>query len=224
MRFIVRFISTFLFLSLSVIYIISFFHIKHPYPFNPSNKIFWFLAGFIFYFPIHYVFRKAIILHIFSHELSHALWSMLFGGKVDEMYISRSRGGFTRYSRGNFLVTLAPYFFPLYSLIFLGLAFIAKENYGAPFVFLCGISTSFHILLTVYSIKIGQPDLRKEGIAFSLSFIILMNILILGTVFLWFSNQGEIKNFLFSGIIIFKDYFLNVIYYVVSYLRNILRF
>ncbi|MEW6203519.1 MAG: M50 family metallopeptidase [bacterium] len=221
MRFIVRFISTFLFFSLSVIYIFSFSHINHPGLLNPSNKTFWFLSGFIFYFPIHYAFRKAIILHIFSHELSHALWSMLFGGKIDEMYISRNRGGFTRYSRGNFLVTLAPYFFPLYTLIFLALSFIAKDKYGAPFVFLCGVSTSFHILLTVYSIKIGQPDLRKEGLAFSLSFILLMNILILGTVFLLISNQGEIKNFLFSGIVVFKNYFLNLIYNVAGYFRNI---
>ena len=206
--------STLLFFTLAAIYLYSFTRIRYPVSLSPSTTPFWFLAGLLIYLPIHYAFKKAIILHIFSHEITHALWSIIFGGKIDEIYISRNRGGFTRYTRGNFLVTLAPYFFPLYTLIFLALALIARENFRTAFVFLCGMSTSFHILLTIYSIKIGQPDLKKEGLAFSLSFIALMNILILVTIFLGLSNPVEIKNFLYSGFIIFKNMSIKLFIYI----------
>jgi hypothetical protein len=139
--------------------------------------------GFAAYFPIHFVFRRLIVLHVFGHELTHALWSMLFGGRIEEIYVSRSKGGFTTYTRGNFLVTLAPYFFPLYAVFFLILRLIVMTA-ARPYIDgLIGFSLSFHIVLTAYSLRMRQPDLARAGVFFSISFIYLMNCIVIGTIF-----------------------------------------
>lgn len=160
----------------------------------------WFAGGFLSYIPIHIVFKRLIIVHVFSHELTHALWSALFGGKVDELYVSRSRGGFTRYSKGNFLVTLAPYFFPLYALVFFGLFFIVRENLKPIFSALCGFSICFHIILSIYSMRIGQPDIRQEGRFFSYPFVILMSLLIIGVIYTGLTAPEMMGDFIVGGL------------------------
>lgn len=179
---------------------VSYFHQFISIFWPLQGKIsYWFIGGFAAYIPIHVVFRRLIIVHVFSHELTHALWSVLFGGKVDEMYVSRSRGGFTRYSRGNFLVSLAPYFFPLYALVFFGLFFIVRENLKPVFAALCGFSICFHIILTIYSMRIGQPDIRQEGRFFSYPFVALMNLLIIGVIHTGLTGPEMVDDFIVGG-------------------------
>ena len=43
-----------------------------------------------------------------------------------------------------------------------------------------GFSMSFHYVLTLWSIRVGQSDIKKVGIIFSLSFVYLMNVLVTG--------------------------------------------
>ncbi|MEW5944954.1 MAG: M50 family metallopeptidase [bacterium] len=160
----------------------------------------WYAAGFLGYLPLHAAFKRLIVMHVFSHELTHALWSVLFGGQVQEMYVSRRRGGFTRYTKGNFVVSLAPYFFPLYALVSLGIFFIVQERFQPVLAALCGFSSCFHVLLTIYSIGIGQPDLKKEGTVFSLSFILMMNALILSVIFLSLADVSLVDDYLADGL------------------------
>lgn len=63
-------------------------------------------------------------IYVFGHELTHALWAWVFGGKIFEMKVS-SEGGVVRTDKSNFLIVLAPYFFPVYVLITLLLWLIA---------------------------------------------------------------------------------------------------
>ena len=55
-------------------------------------------------------------IYVLGHELTHALWTWLFGGKVKKMKVSSS-GGHVVISKTNFFIALAPYFFPLYAVI-----------------------------------------------------------------------------------------------------------
>lgn len=142
----------------------------------------YFTLGFLLYFPLHIIFRRFIIIHIFGHELTHAIWAALFGGKVQEIYASQSNGGFTVYTKENFLVLLAPYFFPLYALVFLFLFHVSKSPYDNFFLMFTGVSISFHIVLTLWSIRLGQSDIKRVGVIFSLCFILMMNVLIIGMI------------------------------------------
>lgn len=122
-------------------------------------------------------------LYVFGHESTHALWSLIFGGKLKKFKV-RSNGGHVSITKSNFLITLAPYFFPFYAiLIFLIYAilsiFFDVSKYTSIFYVLVGLAYSFHVTLTYKILKIRQPDVTKEGYFFSFIIIILGNMLIL---------------------------------------------
>jgi hypothetical protein len=172
--------------------------------FKPMNtfsqgRIIYLAAGFIIYFPLHFLFRKYIIFHIFGHELTHALWAMLFGARVEEFYASQRAGGFVTYTRENFLILLAPYFFPLYAICFNLLYHVSKSPYDKIFLSLMGFSLGFHSLLTMWSIRVGQSDIKRTGVVFSLSFIFLMNVLVYGILICSVQENKTVIGFLDSA-------------------------
>ncbi|HOO57239.1 MAG TPA: M50 family metallopeptidase [bacterium] len=171
-----------------------------------SGNGLWLSAGFVIYIPLHIIFRRLIVLHVFGHELTHALWSMLFGGKIHEIYVSRNRGGFATYTKGNFLVTLAPYFFPLYAVFFLILHLIVANSFKPYIDILLGASISFHVFLTIYSLRIGQQDLKRAGVVFSLVFIYMMNCVVLGLIISTATGSDSIS-FLKYGFSAFPELF-----------------
>ena len=56
-----------------------------------------------------------MLVYVFGHELTHALWVWLMGGRVSRFRVGRD-GGHIVTDRNNFWIALAPYFFPLYSI------------------------------------------------------------------------------------------------------------
>ena len=177
--------------------------LDHPREVWFSGTYLYIIIGFAVYLPVHFLFHRLIVLHVFGHELTHVLWSMLFGGKMHEMYVSREEGGYAKYSRGNFLVTLAPYFFPLYAIFFMVLHLIVAERFRPYIDGLLGFSICFHIMLTLYAIRRGQTDLQRSGVIFSLAFVYMMNCIILGAI-LCVVTGGGTGVFLREGIHIFK--------------------
>ncbi|HNZ29724.1 MAG TPA: M50 family metallopeptidase, partial [Candidatus Goldiibacteriota bacterium] len=134
--------------------------------------------------------------HVMAHELTHIFWAFLFGGKAKKLEVSAS-GGRVLINRTNFVITLAPYFFPLYTFIFLAVYIIAKEQYLPYIAFLIGASLSFHIALTLYSMKSAQSDFHEDSnIFFSLSFVYLMNIIVIALIFSILSEKVAFLDFL----------------------------
>src|SRR5512139_3795490 len=86
---------------------------------------YWFFAGFLGYLVIHFLFRKPILTYVVGHELTHALFAVLFGGSVKSFKASE-RGGQVEITKSNFIITLAPYFFPLYTVLALIAVWIAR--------------------------------------------------------------------------------------------------
>src|SRR5437879_7448193 len=74
------------------------------------------LSGAACWLAIYLLLPKPMWIYVFGHELTHALWTWLLGGRVKKFKAS-SRGGHVVVSRSNFLVALAPYFFPLYAML-----------------------------------------------------------------------------------------------------------
>ena len=68
------------------------------------------LAGAACWLVIFLLLPKPMWLYVFGHELTHALWTWLFGGQVKKMKVS-SEGGHVVVSKTNFVIALAPYFF-----------------------------------------------------------------------------------------------------------------
>src|SRR5213592_5032947 len=67
------------------------------------------LAGAACWLVILLLLPKPMWVYVFGHELTHALWACLFGGRVKK-FKATSQGGHVVISKNNFLITLAPYF------------------------------------------------------------------------------------------------------------------
>lgn len=143
-----------------------------------------FLGGFALWLLIYYTLTRPVRTYVLGHELTHALWGALMGEKVLGMSISKDRGSVTL-SDTNFLITLAPYFFPLYTvLVIIGYwilsAFYALEPYQLIWLGLVGFTWSFHLTFTVSSLMQQQPDIAECGYVFSYVIIYLFNVLGVG--------------------------------------------
>ena len=120
--------------------------------------------------------------YVLGHELTHALWAVLCGGKASGLKVT-DRGGSVRVSKNNVWVTLAPYFFPLYTFL-VAMAWLlsawlcpAVKPYAPIFVFWIGLTWSFHLTFTVRFLAFNQPDVREHGRLFSYALIYALNIL-----------------------------------------------
>ena len=204
MRKVIKGLFFFVFVLAGVGFTRALWHVlDHPREVWFSGVYLYIIIGFAAYFPVHFLFRRLIVLHVFGHELTHVLWSMVFGGKMHEMYVSREDGGYTTYTRGNFLVTLAPYFFPLYAIFFMALHLIVAARFRPYIDGLLGFSVAFHVMLTLYSIRRSQPDLQRAGVVFSLAFVYMMNCIALGMIVCVVTGGGTLA-FLRDGFHIFK--------------------
>ncbi|MGB8356037.1 MAG: hypothetical protein WCD79_19215 [Chthoniobacteraceae bacterium] len=151
---------------------------------------FWFFAlGAILWVIAFFGLPRPLLLYVFGHEFTHALWVWLMGGKVSEFAVSRD-GGHIVTNKHNVWIALAPYFFPLYSMLVIILFGIAgmffdltPDVYHRCLYALIGATWAFHTTFTLWMIPKGQTDLTYHGTFYSLTVIYLMNLLVL-TIFL----------------------------------------
>ena len=137
------------------------------------------LAGAALWLAVLWLLPKPTRLYVFGHELTHALWAWAFGARVKGLKAG-ARGGQVTVSRSNFLVALAPYFFPVYALLVvagfvLGDLVWGWQSYGVWFHLLLGAAYAFHVTFTVEALQTGQSDLAGQGYFFSIVVIWLGN-------------------------------------------------
>jgi len=151
----------------------------------------YFLSGMGSYLVLLAIFQQLIRSYVFGHELTHAFWVWIFGGRVKGFRAAAS-GGQVRATKSNFLIYLAPYFFPLYSFLALALylllgLFFSGIGLNRGFSFVLGFSWTFHITFTIYVLLQGQPDVRENGRVFSLALIYLANVVVLSFLLVFIS-------------------------------------
>jgi hypothetical protein len=118
--------------------------------------------------------------YVWAHELTHALWGVLFGARVHGIRVARD-GGEVALSKTNVLISLAPYFFPFYTMIVIALRLVLgiwldMSRWELVWLFLVGFTWGFHFTFTVQTLLIRQPDLAENGFLFSLVLIYLLNL------------------------------------------------
>jgi hypothetical protein len=159
-----------------------------------AGEEFWFFSlGAILWLIAFFGLPRPMVVYVFGHELTHALWVLLMGGRVSRFRVGRE-GGHIVTDRNNFWIALAPYFFPLYSLIviagygILGL-FVNVQPYGRLLYALIGVTWAFHFTFTCWMIPKKQTDLTDHGTFFSLVVIYLMNLALLSVMLVLASSQ-----------------------------------
>ena len=135
---------------------------------------------------------RPVRAYVFGHELTHAIWVWLWGGRVSHFKVTRE-GGYILTDTHNFWIALAPYFYPLYGFVVIlgfGIAslFCDFTRIADTLLFmtplewlflLLGATWAFHLSFTIWMIPKGQTDLTYHGTFFSLVVIYLMNLLLL---------------------------------------------
>jgi hypothetical protein len=161
---------------------------------------FWFFSlGAILWLIAFFGLPRPMVIYVFGHELTHALWVLLMGGRVSRFRVGRE-GGHIVTDRNNFWIALAPYFFPLYSLIaiaaygILGL-FFNVQPYGRLLYAIIGVTWAFHFTFTCWMIPKKQTDLTDHGTFFSLVIIYFMNLALLSVMLVLASSQITFADF-----------------------------
>ncbi len=140
--------------------------------------------GFLLWIALFFLLPRPFRTYVLGHELTHALWALMMGGRVGKIKVGKA-GGHVEVSKSNFLITLAPYFFPFYTFIVITLYFLAGiwlevEAYRAWWLGAVGFTWAFHLTFTIHMLTQRQPDVQEHGKIFSYTVIYLMNVLLIG--------------------------------------------
>ena len=129
----------------------------------------------------------------FEHELTHAIFCVLLFKKVHAFHAGSqadkdghlgyvSHEGATGFRET--LIALAPYFFPTYTVFLLLIRLLVAESYLWYFDTAVGASFSYHLISTWREFGFHQEDIKSQNPVFSVSFILLANIIIAPIVLL----------------------------------------
>ncbi len=139
--------------------------------------------GFLAWVVVFFVLPRPFRTYVLGHELTHAVWAVLMGGRVGKMKVGR-KGGHVELSKTNFIITLAPYFFPIYTVLLIAVYYLLSnwlnvQEYRAGWLAAVGLTWSFHITFTIHMLSQLQPDVQEHGRIFSFTVIYIMNVLVI---------------------------------------------
>lgn len=167
-----------------------------------ATEEFWFftLGAVLWIIAFFGLPRRAVnYAYVFGHELTHAIWVLLMGGRVSEFEVRRD-GGHIITNKSNVWIALSPYFYPIYSvavIVLYGLGWIFWDM--APYtrwLFLAlGITWTFHMSFTLWMLPKGQSDLAHHGTFFSLVVIYLMNLAVITALVLLTAPHVTVRGF-----------------------------
>jgi hypothetical protein len=121
------------------------------------------------------------------------------GGRVSKFRVGPG-GGHVVTTKANFWIALAPYFFPIYSILAIVIygalsLFLNVQPYGRLLYAVLGATWAFHFTFTFSMIPKNQTDLTDQGTFFSLVVIYLMNLLLLSVMLILASPQITFASF-----------------------------
>ena len=144
------------------------------------------------------VFRVALLLHrgkaeTLEHEMTHTLFAMATLHPVEKIEVKEEGGGFMTFSgEGNWLIAIAPYFFPLtaFTMMFFAIAINHVVGHTPDWVYIgLGMTLCYNLFSFAEQTHLEQTDFKVVGYLFTLLFLPGANCLTFGTVFS-FTERG----------------------------------
>ena len=128
------------------------------------------------------IFRRRFFgswLPTLEHELTHALFAWMTLHTVGGLRLTWSKGGEIKVygGRSNWLIVIAPYFFPTVPLAALALHAVWPRVFAGQFDVIMGVCLGFHLIATFKETRFEQPDLKKVGYLFSILLLPTANAL-----------------------------------------------
>ena len=162
-----------------------------------------FILGAFLYSLLHLLLFKLDFLYILGHELMHVIATLFSGGKAKDMKVSNKEGS-VKTTTPNFLVVIAPYLIPGYTVLIAVLYFIVSfftdvTKYYSIFIFLIGFTLMMHLSYTAQSVREKQSDLIRSGYVFSVSFLYVVNLIIVFLILSFVFKEISFFEFLSSS-------------------------
>jgi len=204
-----------------------------------KNVLIGFGIGIVLYI---IVLRRFNYLATFEHEFTHAVFALLFFNKITKFVVTRNRGGYVSYSGGyggqfaQFIIALAPYFFPTFSFIFTLTRSLFGPNWFPWYDIFLGITLIYQFIGNFEEIgqnwssstfyvagtkKLTLTDIASVGYIFSTVFILSMTLIFYASIF--YILAGNVKPFIDILLLIWHKSlaFYQPVYYVIfGYLQS----
>jgi Peptidase M50B-like len=103
-------------------------------------------------------------LYTLEHELTHALFALLTFNRITRLSAARGSGETEYEGRANWLISLAPYFFPTFCVLPLVALHLAVPAAKTWLLGLLGITLGLHLHGTAQELHRAQPDLHRHGL------------------------------------------------------------
>jgi len=153
--------------------------------------------------------RDTGVWDTFEHEFTHAIFCVLLFKKVHAFHAGAeadqdgrlgyiSHEGATGFRET--LITLAPYFFPTYTVFLFLIRLLVAESYLWYFDIVVGASFSYYLISIWQEFGFNQQDIKSQTPFFSVPFILLANIIINPIVLLVVhQGWGAVPDYLREG-------------------------
>lgn len=126
-------------------------------------------------------------LAIMEHELTHMVFALLTFHRPVDLDVKQNKGGhFSFQGKGNWLIALAPYFFPTFAVCVMLASFVYFfMGQPLPLVYwsVFGIMVGYHLAATILQIHPGQTDFKQAGYLFTVLFLPGANLIVYGLLF-----------------------------------------
>lgn len=135
--------------------------------------------------------RMGRFLITVEHEATHALFALLTGHRILSFHASMGKGGQVRIEGdGNWLIVVAPYFFPTSALLLFVLAYVLPFQGLLPWSgLMLGTALAYHIVSTYRETHKDQTDIQQLGVLFCWLFLPAANLAVIGLL-LSFAHGG----------------------------------
>jgi hypothetical protein len=166
------------------------------------QEMFSFLVGGLTFIILWFIYlsKKDNFWSILAHELTHALFALIFFKKIHNISATRRRGGQIAIEGGNVFIALAPYFFPLASMALVVLKLVTPDRFQIILNYFLGITSASYVFHLLRELHTNQTDLQLAGLFFSTIFIIFGNILSWGILISSLTGDwNPISQFLMNG-------------------------
>lgn len=164
--------------------------------FNFHNAKFYAMAGGALFYGVTILFagyNTCASMQIISHELTHTVFAYLTFHNAGRIRVNPdgSGGSMALKGIGNWMISLAPYFFPLFAFIYMlilpGILIMASGHWLVYSVL--GYFIAYYWATVISQVHSEQTDIIKEGYVFSGIIIVCLNALVTGILFA-FTNKS----------------------------------
>jgi hypothetical protein len=133
-----------------------------------------------------------------EHEATHLVFALITCHPIVGLSRAERQGTYVRFlGSGNWLIQIAPYFFPTAAVFLWCIALLIPFGYFLPWTSVAlGLATGFHVVSTIREIRRDQAELRTLSWKFCWMFLPAANLLMLGML-IAFSHNG------FEGLSVF---------------------